>query len=110
MITGQFGYKVNGSKNTRSPQFRHPPFTSILRNYVEGKTEFDVAALTAGAARASKLGRGRGGSDPGSRGCDPPRNLPRSPGLARGSLPPCPSDPNANRNAIHLSIFITSKE
>ena len=61
MITGQFGYKVNGSKNTRSPQFRHPPFTSIPRNYVEGKTEFDVAALTSGRlGRRNWVGAGAG--------------------------------------------------
>ena len=46
MIAPQSAYKVNGSKNTRSPQFRHPQFTSTLSNCVEHKTQFGVDALT----------------------------------------------------------------
>ena len=79
----------NGSKKPRSPQLCHYLFPWISRHGTEFERPFRLRPRQK-AARASKLGRGKCVSDPGSRAALRPAPSLAHLRLARGSLTPLP--------------------
>jgi hypothetical protein len=102
--------EVNGSKNTRSPQFRHPQFTSVPSNCVEHKTQFGVDSLTTWRlGRRNWVGAGAGATPVFVALIRHVTSLVRRVSLV-GRSRPAPPIQQANRGAFRFSILVTSKE